>query len=172
MKLLKKIINVILTLIIVIAIIIILLLLIGIKSYVALSGSMEPAIETGSLCFVNIKTKYEDIKEQDVIAYKMDDDIVVIHRVVEVNDKQLITKGDVNDYVDSIVVTKDNYIGKNIFNIPKIGYIVRALYINCHYVAVVLSSGFLVSCSCHFQNLSINACRPVLATQPPLAAFA
>ena len=126
MKLLKKIINVILTLIIVIAIIIILLLLIGIKSYVALSGSMEPAIETGSLCFVNIKTKYEDIKEQDVIAYKMDDDIVVIHRVVEVNDKQLITKGDVNDYVDSIVVTKDNYIGKNIFNIPKIGYIVRA----------------------------------------------
>lgn len=127
MKLLKTIINVILTLIIVIAIIIILLLLIGIKSYVALSGSMEPMIKTGSLCFINKNVDFEDIKEQDVIAYKMDNGTIVIHRVLEKNSEQLITKGDANELVDEGVVTKDNYIGKNIFIIPKIGYVVMMI---------------------------------------------
>ena len=125
MKVIKIIINGILSVIIAITLVIVLLLLIGIHSYVVLSGSMEPKIETGSLCFINKLIKFENIKEQDVIAYEIDNGTIVTHRVVEVNDDEIVTKGDANDFVDGTIVTKDNYVGKSIFTIPKIGYLVR-----------------------------------------------
>lgn len=124
MKIIKKIINVLATLIIVIGGIFLGLYIFGIVPYVILSGSMEPTIETGSLCFVNKNISIKDIKQKDIIAFKLDDGTLVTHRVVKINDDGIRTKGDNNKKMDEVIITKDNYVGKNIFWISKIGYVV------------------------------------------------
>ena len=90
-----------------------------------LSGSMEPTIKTGSLCFVNKNIKLDNVKKGDIIAFKLGNGTLVTHRVVEVNDSIVRTKGDNNKNADGIDITKDNYIGKNIYWIPKVGYVVK-----------------------------------------------
>ena len=124
MKILKGIINVVTTLIIVVGVIFIGLYIFGITPYVVLSGSMEPTIKTGSLCFINKHAKYEKIKEKDVIAFKKDGTLVT-HRVYSVTEEGFETKGDNNDDKDGGLVTKSNFVGKNIFWIPKVGYGVK-----------------------------------------------
>ena len=64
MKIIKGIINVLTTLIIVIGGIFLILYVCGIVPYVVLSGSMEPTIETGSVCFINKHTSFDSIKEK------------------------------------------------------------------------------------------------------------
>ena len=124
MKIVKNIINVLTTLIIVVGVVFVGLYLCGITPYVVLSGSMEPTIKTGSLCFINKHVKYEKIKEKDIIAFKMEGTLVT-HRVYSVTDEGFETKGDNNDDKDGSLVTKDNFVGKNIFWIPKVGYGVK-----------------------------------------------
>lgn len=126
MKIIKKIINVLTTLIIVVGGIFLVLYLFGIVPYVILSGSMEPTIKTGSLCFINKQVDVQEIKKKDVIAFKLDDGTLVTHRVDKINKDGIITKGDNNKRVDDGVVTANNYVGKNIFWIPKAGYVVMA----------------------------------------------
>ena len=126
MKIIKKIINVLTTLIIVVGGIFLVLYLFGIVPYVILSGSMEPTIKTGSLCFINKKVDIQEIKKKDIIAFKFDDGTLVTHRVDKINKDGIITKGDNNKRVDDGVVTANNYVGKNIFWIPKVGYVVMA----------------------------------------------
>ena len=103
-----------------------LLLFIGIEPYVVLSGSMEPRLETGSLCFINKKDKFESLKKNDIIAFKMKDGSLVTHRVVEIDNNGIVTKGDANESNDLALVNKNNYVGKTIFSIPKIGYVVKS----------------------------------------------
>lgn len=125
LNILKAILNVILTIIIIVGIIFIGLYIIGIEPSVVQSGSMEPQIETGSVCFINKLTKFEDIKENDVIAFKLPTGVGVTHRVIKITNEGFTTKGDNNETEDLIKTTKENYIGKNIFSIPKVGYAVK-----------------------------------------------
>ncbi len=126
MKIIKNIINVFTTLIIILGGAFLILYICGIVPYVVLSGSMEPTIKTGSLCFVNKKAKYNSIKEKDIIAYKLKDGTLVTHRVVNISKKGIQTKGDSNKDADSNPITKNSYVGKNVFWIPKLGYVVVA----------------------------------------------
>ncbi len=126
MKIIKCLINVLTTLIIVVGVIFIGLYIFGITPYVVLSGSMEPTIKTGSLCFINKHAKYEDTKVKDIIAFKSNGTLVT-HRVDEIKDDGFVTKGDNNDNQDGSLVTKDNFVGKNIFWIPKAGYVIKLI---------------------------------------------
>ena len=126
MKIIKKIIDILTTLIICVGGLFLILYIFGIVPYVVLSGSMEPTMETGSLCFINKNTNIEKIKADDVIAFKMKDGTLVTHRAIEINDSGIVTKGDNNKVADSNVVTKENFVGKNLFWIPKVGYVVKA----------------------------------------------
>ena len=126
MKIVKGIINVLTTIIIGVGGLILVLYLFGIVPYVVLSGSMEPTIDTGSLCFINKNAKYEDVKEKDIIAFKLSDGTLVTHRAIEITETGIVTKGDNNDGADSNQVKKDNFVGKNLFWIPKVGYAVKA----------------------------------------------
>ena len=85
---------------------------------------MEPALHKGSLCFINKHIKYENIKENDIIAFNLKTGEKVTHRVIHITDQGFETKGDFNNSSDGISTTKNNYIGKNIFSIPKLGYII------------------------------------------------
>ena len=149
MKVIKGIINVLTTLIIIIGGIFLLLYICGIVPYVVLSGYMEPTIETGSVCFINRHTKFNSIKEKDIIAFKYNDGTLVTHRAVKVTKLGIRTKGDNNKDIDSNVVKKENFVGKNIFWIPKVGYVVKGfqstkgkiIIITC--IVLLFVSGFL-----------------------------
>ena len=127
MKIVKGIINVVTTLIIVIGGIFLILYACGIVPYVVLSGSMEPTIETGSICFINKHADIKKIKENDIIAFKHNNGTLVTHRAVEITDSGIKTKGDNNKNIDGNTVEEENFVGKNIFWIPKVGYVVKKL---------------------------------------------
>lgn len=98
------------------------LYLFGNEIYIVRSGSMEPSIKTGSVCFVNTKASYDDIAVGDIIAFKHGD-AMVTHRVYAVTNDGIITKGDANEVTDLGVITKDNYCGNNWLSIPYAGYV-------------------------------------------------
>lgn len=126
-KTVKFIINSFLTVIIIIGSIFIILFAVGIQPYVVESGSMEPEIKTGSVCFINKKSVYEDMHVGDIIAFELPGGKFATHRITQITENGFITKGDANGNVDSITTTKDNFIGKNLFSIPHTGFLIKKL---------------------------------------------
>ncbi len=73
------------------------------------SGSMWPVLKEGSLVFIQ-SVKKEDIKIGDIVVYRNDKGFT-IHRVAELRENDLITKGDANFQKDA--PTKyENVIGR------------------------------------------------------------
>ena len=126
LKVIKAFINALMTIILILGIAFIFLFLIGIEPSVIESGSMEPSIHVGSLCFVNKHYKYEKIKENDIIAFKIPTGNKATHRVIRITEEGFETKGDANEDADGFITTKETYYGKNIFSIPKLGYVIKA----------------------------------------------
>jgi signal peptidase I len=94
------------------------------KIFTVQSGSMEPAIHTGSLIFVKPEADYN---VGDIITRRTEDPkITITHRIYAKNtiDGQIAfeTKGDANDAPDGTKFTKDGIIGKEILKLPYIGY--------------------------------------------------
>ena len=139
MKIVKKIVNILTSLIICVGGLFLILYICGFVPYVVLSGSMEPTIDTGSLCFINKNTSFDSIKEEDIIAFEMNDGTLVTHRAVEVTDSGITTKGDNNKDADGNKVTNNNYVGKNVFWIPKVGYAVKAFQSTAGKVIILTS---------------------------------
>ena len=102
---------------------------IGLRPFIVISGSMEPEIKTGSICFVNTRASFYEVKKGDVIAFKAPSGALVTHRVIgaEENGRILVTKGDNNDVEDGQTTTVENFCGKTLFSIPYAGYVVAAL---------------------------------------------
>ena len=96
----------------------------GYDIYTVVSGSMEPAIPTGSLVYIE-DAQPEDIEEGDVIAFygARDSAAVITHRVVENNTLmgQFTTKGDANEKADVNPVDYEDCIGKAAMSIPWLG---------------------------------------------------
>ncbi|EST54613.1 hypothetical protein T458_14115 [Brevibacillus panacihumi W25] len=91
---------------------------------VVLSGSMAPTFQTGSIVAVK-PVSFEQIKQGDIITFKDLDGRTVTHRVVEIKDSQLVTKGDANDGNDYNPVSKDRVIGEVQYWVPLLGYLVE-----------------------------------------------
>lgn len=110
---------------------------------------MSPTIEPGSLSFINKHIRYENIEENDVIAYTISTGDKVTHRVISITSDGFETKGDSNDLSDGVSVTQKNYIGKNVFSIPKLGYVIKIIQtqngkiILIAVIILLLISGFL-----------------------------
>jgi signal peptidase len=106
-----------------------------------LSGSMEPAIGTGSIVFV-AETPPEQIQENDVITYRDDGGNFVTHRVVEkievLTSVRFRTRGDANDAPDPEPVYQEDVVGTVLFSIPLLGYVVSFGNTTAGYVVLVL----------------------------------
>ena len=102
----------------------------GYDIYTVVSGSMEPAIPTGSLVYIE-NAQPEEIKEGDVIAFygARDSAAVITHRVVENNTLmgQFTTKGDANEKEDIKPVEYREFIGKVSYSIPMLGWAAQTL---------------------------------------------
>lgn len=122
--------------------------LISITPFVVQSGSMEPAIETGSVVFVNEKDI--DVDVGDIITFGISTGkqkgVYVTHRVHKIDEEdQLIqTKGDANDSPDGYL-SKDAIVGTVMFHIPKVGFVLENLQEQHGYLIVILSV-FILNC--------------------------
>ena len=144
---LKKGISLLMTLILVVGIAFIVLYLVGIVPYVVVSGSMEPTIPTGSLCFINRHTAYSSVKVNDIIAYKAPTGANVTHRVVSITSEGIETQGDRNNTSDGFLTNQKNFLGKNIFSIPKLGYAVREMQTTTGKIIVVTTAVVILMAS-------------------------
>lgn len=88
------------------------------------SGSMEPAIPTGSIVVVKPATNYA---VGDVITFGRDtkQEIPTTHRIVEVQGggATYLTKGDANEEADPRTILKSDIIGSVFVHVPYVGYI-------------------------------------------------
>lgn len=74
------------------------------------TGSMEDTIYVNDFVFVKLD---ESFSEDDIITFYYNDSIVT-HRIVELKENELITKGDANNTLDN-PITYNDVIGKVVF---------------------------------------------------------
>ena len=108
--------------------IIMILFVLGIFTYVpigVMSNSMKPIFERGDIIVYKKVKNINDIKENDIICYQLDN-IKVMHRVTKIeninNKKYFTTKGDNLLSNDPLKVKEEQIIGTIIFTIPRLGY--------------------------------------------------
>ena len=96
----------------------------GYKPFIVMSGSMETEIYTNDLIFVKTIDPIE-LKENDIIAFRTDDNVVVTHRIIEKTEENgelaFVTKGDNNLTRDNNKVKASTVEGKYVTRIPKLG---------------------------------------------------
>lgn len=87
---------------------------------------MYPKIEVGDVVLMRITDENTDIDEGDIVAYKLNNAIVV-HRVKEkISNKEYITQGD-NNNIDDGVIYREEIIAKNFLAIPKLGLLMNII---------------------------------------------
>ena len=94
----------------------------GFGSFVVLSGSMEPMIQTGSLIYVQ---ETDDYSQGDIITFTVGEETVT-HRIVGETSEGFITKGETQS-VDSWRIEPRQIHGEYLGSIPLYGYLLRPL---------------------------------------------
>lgn len=96
---------------------------IGLPLKPVVSDSMNPYLNKGDLIVVAEKN-YNSIGVGDVITYEADwlDGDTVVHRVIDISDNQVITKGD-NNSVSDPPFSPDKVRGEMVAKIPNAGYL-------------------------------------------------
>lgn len=89
-----------------------------------ISGSMEPKIKKGDI--VIIDTKVSDYKVNDIVTFKDINGSFVTHRIIEINENEIITKGDANNTIDD-AIDKSDIVGRYVYQIDGIGALIKSL---------------------------------------------
>lgn len=123
------------------------------KTYVIVSGSMQPKLQIGDIVIVK---NYQNYKVGDIVTYRENDNIVT-HRIVHINkDKEqndiYFTKGDNNNAEDNIMIQKNDIIGKVVKKIPKVGLISLFIEHNIKLIIIVI----LLIFTCNYLIKSLN----------------
>ncbi len=86
---------------------------------VVVSGSMEPALQINDGIIVKELKETDRIATDDIIVFEADN-MLIVHRVIAVNDNEIITKGDANNTEDSPII-REQIKGKVIYRFPGLG---------------------------------------------------
>ena len=101
----------------------------GIHLFIVQSGSMSPTISTGSIV---ITKQAKSLTPGDIITFTSPNfsGTPVTHRIAQIQNtpegQYIYTKGDANSSVDLGHIQQSAVIGKMLFHIPYLGYIIRA----------------------------------------------
>ena len=112
----------------------------GFGASVVLSGSMEPTLAVNDLVIV---LSADDYSVGDIVVYQ-DGDLLVIHRVVEIGESYLVTRGDANNTADD-PVDLSLVKGRMAFAIPLVGLVVRLLQTLPGTLVVIVLAVFLMN---------------------------
>jgi signal peptidase I len=99
----------------------------GYRPFTVLSGSMEPAIDTGDVV-VDSSIRPLDARVGDVVTFPdpQNQSQLVTHRLRRVRAKggmvEMVTKGDANNTTERWTVDANGRIGRVEYRVPKLGY--------------------------------------------------
>lgn len=94
----------------------------GYTFFHTVSGSMESSINIDDYVIVKVT---KDVDLDDIISFKTDD-MVVTHRIIEIDDENVVTKGDANNVADN-PIKKEQIIGKVVHIGRNYGKIVKVI---------------------------------------------
>lgn len=128
----------------------------GYKTYVIMSGSMEPTIMTGDAIFVK-KVTQSEIKENDVISF-LQENTIITHRIVKIEEengiKKYTTKGDNNNTEDREKVKFEQIEGKYQFKINNFGIVIKILKSKITLVSLILIMALIYMYKIRIENKS------------------
>ena len=125
---------------------------------------MAPTIKLGDLIFVRPQQTY---RENDTVSFggRRDSSQVTTHRLVQINEDidldttTYTTKGDGNEDTDTGFVRKEQVIGKVVFKLPLLGFLVSIAKTQTGFIllvvipATILVYGELVNLKTEFTDL-------------------
>ena len=121
----------------------------GHEMYIVMSDSMNPEFYKGSLAFVR-ESPPQEIFSNDIITYHspVNPDSLVTHRVVEVrtqNRYSYITRGDANPANDPNPVPSANVVGRVVYTVPYIGYLLDFVQTREGLILLIFVPGALIN---------------------------
>ena len=92
------------------------------RVFVVSSGSMEPAIKTGSLVYVEPQKNY---RLSDIVTFypNQSKKMTVTHRIVAIDNGVIKTAGDANNQAETSLTPTSQILGKVVFVVPWIGFL-------------------------------------------------
>lgn len=88
------------------------------------SGSMEPTLKVGDLIIIN--TNFDNYEKDDIITFRDVNGSFVTHRIIEIDDSTMVTKGDANPSLDE-EMPRVKIVGKYVTRIPGAGKVMASL---------------------------------------------
>ena len=112
----------------------------------SMEGTFDDSFGQGSI-IITKKVKYESIKVNDIIVYRSDAKILIVHRVVNIKeDGSLVLKGDNNSSVDFEYVDASKYLAKVIrsFNFFNLGTKIPTYQLQILLASIILLIIFII----------------------------
>ena len=113
--------------------------LFGFSIFEIATGSMEPTLNVKDLVIVKIT---KNISLEDIITYEEDGNLIT-HRVIDIKEDTITTKGDANNSID-VKVPKTKIVGKIVYVIRK-GGILREVFITPKVIISITITLVLIS---------------------------
>ena len=119
--------------------------------YIVASGSMIPTLNISDSVIIDHNIPFSNLKVGDIIVFKSPGSLIpneqhetIVHRIVhistEIEGRVITTKGDANDgsipYID-YPLKEQNYVGKVVYVIPKLGLITKMLSPPTNYYIII-----------------------------------
>ena len=145
--------------------------------YVVSSGSMIPNLQINDVLVVRDGGSWHALKIGDIIVFNKPDgeDKVIVHRVVEINDRPdgeriIRTKGDNNpasipgtDYP----IAQKNYIGKVVYVMPGAGFVTKIISPPVNYIIIAVILVVLFFTKMGKKKGDTPSSQPPSGQQPP-----
>lgn len=106
----------------------------GYTAFEVSTGSMGETLQVGEVILVKITDK---VKENDIIVFE-DDKNFITHRLLEINEDKLITKGDANNSEDK-PIDREQVVGKVEFVICNIALIRNIIFTPQIFICILIS---------------------------------
>ena len=90
----------------------------GFRIFKVGSGSMEPTLHINDIVIIKKQNEY---KKEDIITFRSKENYIT-HRLILVDENQIITKGDANNTQDT-PIHADDIIGKLVFKLSILGFL-------------------------------------------------
>lgn len=109
--------------------------------YKVLTGSMEPKLHAGDYILV-LKTR--NYKKGDIVTYSKEG-YYITHRIVKINNKKVITKGDANNTNDE-EIKKNKIIGKCIYKSKMLNFVINykffiiSIFLLIYLISLIISN--------------------------------